>query len=109
MFELLDREETHRLTGLCMQIHREPGKGHDEVIHKDAFVVEPGRAAIPFSREEKYEITCAGVVLSHFYHADFVVRDKTLFEAKAVEKLTDALTKQVLNGLAASRLRWGLL
>ncbi len=40
MAELLYREETHRLIGLCMEIHRELGKGHDEVIYKDALVVE---------------------------------------------------------------------
>ena len=32
-----------------------------------------------------------------------------LFEAKAVEKLTDSHVKQVLNYLAASKLRVGLL
>jgi hypothetical protein len=35
--------------------------------------------------------------------------DKILFEAKAVEKLTDSHIKQVLNYLAASKLRIGLL
>ena len=37
------------------------------------------------------------------------VWDKILFEAKAVEKLTDSYIKQVLNYLAASKLRVGLL
>jgi GxxExxY protein len=40
-----------------MEIHRELGKGHDEVIYKDALVVELTRAGIPFSREKNYEIT----------------------------------------------------
>jgi GxxExxY protein len=40
-----------------MEIHRELGKGHDEVIYKDSFVVELSLAAIPFSREKHYEIT----------------------------------------------------
>ena len=92
-----------------MEIHRELGKGHDEVIYKDAFVVELSRAAIPFSREKNYEITYKGVILPHYYYADFVVCDKILFEAKAVEKLTDSHFKQMLNYLAASRLRIGLL
>ncbi len=35
-----------------MEIHRELGKGHDEVIYKDALVVELMRAGIPFSREK---------------------------------------------------------
>lgn len=109
MAELLYREETHRLIGLCMEIHRELGKGHDEVIYKDALVVELSCAAIPFSREKKYEISYKGVILPHHYRADFVVWDKIIFEAKAVEKLTDSRVKQVLNYLAASNLRVGLL
>ena len=109
MAELLYREETHKLIGLCMEIHRELGKGHDEVIYKDALVVELSRADIPFSREKKYEVIYKGIILPHFYFADFVVSDKVLFEAKAVEQLTDAHVKQVLNYLAASKLRVGLL
>ncbi len=46
-----------------MEIHRELGKGHDEVIYKDALVVELSRAGIPFSREKNYEITYKGVIL----------------------------------------------
>ena len=109
MAELLYREETHRLIGLCMEIHRELGKGHDEVIYKDALVVELSRANIPFGREKKYEIHYKGVLLPHHYYADFVISDKIIFEAKAVEKLTDSHVKQVLNYLAASKLRVGLL
>ena len=109
MAEILYREETHRLIGLCMEIHRELGKGHDEVIYKDALVVELNRANISFSREKKYEVKYKDVILPHFYFADFVVWDKILFEAKAVERLADPHTKQVLNYLAASKLRVGLL
>ena len=49
------------------------------------------------------------MILPHAYRADFVIWDKILFEAKAVDKLTDAHVKQVLNYLAASKLRLGLL
>jgi GxxExxY protein len=108
MSELLHRDETHRLIGLCMEIHRELGKGHDEVIYKDALVVELSRANIPFAREKKYEVKYKDVILPHFYFADFVVWDKILFEAKAVERLAEPHIKQVLNYLAASKLRVGL-
>ena len=40
MSELLYKEEVFQLVGLCMEIHRELGKDHDEVIYKDALVVE---------------------------------------------------------------------
>jgi GxxExxY protein len=109
MPEFLYREDTHRLIGLCMEIHRELGKGHDEIIYKDALVVELSRANIPFVREKKYEVSYKGVVLPHPYFADFVVMDKILFEAKAAEQLAEPHVKQVLNYLAASKLRLGLL
>ena len=48
--ELLYKEEIFQLAGLCMEIHRELGKGHDEVIYKDALVIELSRAGIPFSK-----------------------------------------------------------
>jgi GxxExxY protein len=59
MDELLYKE-VFQLVGLCMEIHRELGKGHDEVIYKDALLVELSRAGIPFLREKNYEITYKG-------------------------------------------------
>ena len=109
MSEILYREDTHRLIGLCMEIHRELGKGHDEVLYKDALVVELSRANVPFAREQKFEVKYKDVILPHFYFADFVVEGKILFEAKAVERLADPHVKQVLNYLAASKLHVGLL
>jgi GxxExxY protein len=109
MSELVYKEEVFQLVGFCMEIHRELGKGHDEIVYKDAFVVELSRAGIPFLREKNYEITYKGVILPHYYYADFVVWDKILFEAKAVEKLADSHIKQVLNYLAAWKLRLGVL
>ena len=109
MAEFLYREETHHLIGFCMEIHLELGKGHDEVIYKDALVVELSPRNIPFVRENRYEVNYKGVILPNSYRADFVVWNKILFEAKAVEQLIDAHVKQVLNYLAASKLRLGLL
>ena len=40
MSELFYKEDAFQLVGLCMQIHHELGKGHDEIIYKHAFVVE---------------------------------------------------------------------
>src|SRR5437868_3771134 len=109
MKELLYKEEVFQLVGFCMEIHRELGKGHDELIYKDALVIELSQAQIPFSREKNYQVTYKGIILPHRYYADFVVWDKIIFEGKAVQALTDAHVKQVLNYLAASKLRLGLL
>jgi GxxExxY protein len=92
-----------------MEIHRELGRGLDEVVYKDAMCLELQRANLPFSREKRYDISYKGVILPHQFFADFVVWDKIIFEAKAVERLTDAHIKQVLNYLAIAKLQLGLL
>lgn len=109
MDQLLNKKEVFQLIGFCMEIHKQLGKGHDEIIYKDAQFVELGRAGIPFSREKPYSINYKGIVLPHRYYADFIIWDKILFEAKAVDQLCDSHKKQVLNYLAASKIRLGLL
>jgi GxxExxY protein len=82
MNELVYKEKVFQLIGLCMEIHRELGKGHDEVVYKDALVVELSRAGIPFSREKNSEIIYKGVTPAHFYYADFVVWDRFSLKPK---------------------------
>ena len=66
MQELLYKEEIYQLVGFCLEIHRELGKGHDEIIYKDALVVELSRAGIPSPREKGYEISYKGAILFTF-------------------------------------------
>ena len=72
-------------------------------------MVELNQQGITHAREVKHEVCYKGIILPHFYYADFVVFGKIIFEAKAVERLTDSHVKQVLNYLAASKLRVGVL
>ncbi len=109
MSDLLYKDEVFKLVGLCMEIHRELGKGQDEIIYKDALVVELQRAGIPFTRERKYEVIYKGVVLPHFFYADFLIWEKVLFEGKAVDKLGEPHIKQSLNYLAVAKLELCLL
>jgi GxxExxY protein len=109
MGELIYKAESYQMIGLCMEVHRELGKGHDEVIYKDALEYECGQNGIQFAREKPFQVQYKTIVLPRRYRADFVVFDKMLLEAKAVECLTDAHVKQVLNYLAASKLKLGLL
>jgi len=109
MSEPIYKEESYKIIGCCMEVHRELGKGHDEVIYKDALEIEFQRQDIPFKREQEFKLTYKSAVLPHKYFADFVVLDKIILEAKAIESLTDSHVKQTLNYLAASKLKLGLL
>ena len=106
---LIYREEAYRIIGLCMEVHGVLGKGHSEVVYKDALEYEPSINQVPFSREKSYEIKYKDIILPRRYNADFIVYDKIILEAKAIENLTNGHIKQTLNYLAASKLKLGLL
>lgn len=103
------KEETYTIIGLCMEVHRILGKGHSEVVYKDALEYEFKLNSIPFEREKKYEIEYKDIVLPRKYVADFVVYDEIILEAKAIECFSNSNIKQTLNYLAASKNQLGLL
>ena len=54
-----------------MEVHRVLGKGHSEVVYKDAIEYELLKKNVLFAREKKYEIEYKDIILSHYYYADF--------------------------------------
>ncbi len=59
--------------------------------------------------EKSYKIKYKDIVLPRGYNADIVVYNKIILESKAIECLTSGHVKQILNYLAASKLKLGLL
>jgi GxxExxY protein len=92
-----------------MEVHRELGKGFSEVVYKEAMQVEFRNSSIVFEREKQCLISYKGQLLEHHYFADFILFGKILLEVKAVDQLTNAHVRQVLNYLASAKLRLGLL
>ena len=92
-----------------MEVHGILGKGHSEIVYKDALEHEFLINQIPFSREKSYQIKYKDIILPRGYNADFVVYNKIILESKAIENLTSSHVKQTLNYLAASKLKLGLL
>ncbi|MEX0273228.1 MAG: GxxExxY protein [Flavobacteriaceae bacterium] len=109
MGKLIHKHESYFVIGLCMDVHNELGKGFSEVVYGDAMEIELKRNEVPYKREVKYNIDYKGTLLKHHYYADFVIDNKIILEIKAIESLTKAHTKQVLNYLAVSKLKLGLL
>lgn len=107
--KLIYKEESYKIIGICMEVHKVLGKGHGEIIYKDALEYEFELAGIPYSREKQYKIDYKDIILPHRYSADFAVYEKIILEVKAIETLTSSNIKQTLNYLAASKLKLGLL
>lgn len=109
MSELLYNNDTYKIIGICMAVHRELGKGFSEVVYGDALEIEFIDNNINYSREKQFNITYKGNLLPHKYKADFIIENKIVLEIKAISNLTDSHIKQTLNYLAVSKLKLGLL
>jgi len=92
-----------------MEVHKILGKGHSEVVYKDALEYEFKINSIPYEREKIYKIQYKDIILPRKYIADFVVYDEIIFEVKAISELTNSEIKQTLNYLASSKNKLGLL
>jgi GxxExxY protein len=103
------QKETHAIIGLCMEVHRILGPGLLEIVYKDALELEFKNNVIPYNREKEYLIEYKGVVLPHRFYADFIVYGSIVLEAKAQKGFTEDFYTRVINYLALSKCKIGLL
>lgn len=109
MSDLYLKEESYKIIGICMEVHKILGKGHSEKVYGDALEYEFKLNGIPYNRELKYNIAYKDIILSSYYFADFVIFDEIILELKAITTLSTSEIKQTLNYLAASKNKLGLL
>lgn len=107
--DLFLKEETFKIIGACFEVHKELGKGFLEVVYKDALEIEFHKQGIFFEREKRYDVYYKDVKIPHFYYADFVVFDSVILEIKAQEGIVEDQISQVLNYLAVSKCKLGLI
>ena len=103
------QKESYQLIGICMEVHRIFGKGLLEIVYKDAIEYEFKKREIKYEREKKYEVEYKGVILPHYFFADFVVFDKVILEVKAQDGIVDEHYKWVINYLGISKCPLGLI
>ncbi|HRG07937.1 MAG TPA: GxxExxY protein [Cyclobacteriaceae bacterium] len=104
-----DQEKTYQLNGIAMEIHRILGRGFLEIVYKDALEYEFKMGKIKYEREKEYSITYKDIILPHKFFADFVVFDKIIVEVKAQEGVVEDHYSQVINYLAVSKCKIGLI
>ena len=88
MNNLIYKEESYKIIGLCFEVHNYLGSGF---------------------REQRYEVKYKDVILEHKFYADFVVYDKIILEIKGVKAITDEFVARTINYLKVSDLRLGLI
>lgn len=109
MSELIYKEESYTIIGLCMEVHNQLGHGFSEIVYKDALEFEFSENGIVYEREKEYPVFYKGNLLKHKFYADFVVFDKIILEVKCVKSIADEHESQAINYLKVSDNRLALL
>lgn len=109
MNELLFKDESYQIIGICMEVHKILGKGFLEIVYKDALEYEFKSRNILFEREKEFSINYKNLILPHKFYADFVLFNNIILEVKAVNGIVDEFIKQTLNYLAVSKCKLGLI
>ena len=73
--DLIYKEETYKIIGAAMEVHRELGPGFLEAVYQEALAIEFKIKGIPFKQEEKLKIKYKEQILSKYYEADFICYD----------------------------------
>lgn len=106
---LLYPEESYNITGALYEVHKALGPGLLEKVYQEALEKELKLQGIPFEREKSFNIMYKGEPLEQKYIADFVCYDKIVVELKAVDDILPVHKAQVINYLAITGYKLGLL
>jgi len=109
MIEIILKDESYELIGICMEVHSELGMGFREIVYKDALEYEFKSRGVPYIREKRYEIKYKTIILPHAYNADFIVYNSIILEVKTSSMIANNFVKQTINYLKASGLQLGII
>lgn len=109
MEKLLHEQETYRIIGACMNIHKLLGHGFLESVYQEALEKEFRKQDIPFESQKKLYIKLNGEVLNKTFKADFICYSSIIVEIKATSFLHQEFHKQTINYLKATEFSVGLL
>ena len=101
-------DQTGKIIGCAMEVHKILGNGFQEVIYQRALAIEMSRQGLEFSREHEMEIFYKGEQIGT-RRVDFFVEGKIMVELKAVVQIEDVHLAQAINYLEAYGLDIGLL
>jgi len=109
MADLIYKQESYTIIGICMEVHNNLGTGFSEIVYKDALEYEMKQTGISFEREKEYVVNYKGTVLPHKFYADFVVFDKIILEVKGRSGIADEHIAQAINYLKVSENKLALV
>lgn len=109
MAELLFKEESFKIIGVCMEIHKSLGMGLKEINYKDAMEIDFIEQGIDYNRVKKFIVKYKNKILRNPYIADFIAYDSIVIEVKSASSIIDSHLAQALSYLAVSGMKLALV
>ena len=109
MAEILYKNESYKIIGACMEVHKKLGSGFLERVYFEALELEFKKADIFFEREKKLPVYFDNQPLKKYFKADFVCFNSIIIEMKATKFLIEADLRQTINNVKATHYKLGLL
>ena len=107
--ELIYKDESYVIIGACFAVYKDKGCGFLELVYHECLEIESELQGIPFLSKPPQTLQYRGRTLIQTFNPDFICYDKIILEIKAVFELIDEQRAQVLNHLAATGCKLGLL
>lgn len=109
MPKLVLEDETYKILGACIQVHKNLGNGFSESVYREALAKELLKSEIPFEQEKKLPVFYEGTQLDSHFVADFVCFDTIILDIKSLGVVPQTLKQQVLKFLKSTNLEIGYL
>jgi GxxExxY protein len=106
--ELLERELTEKVIGVCFEVSNELGAGFLESVYQKAMIIALSQKGLSVKEEVPLKVEFRGQVIGDFY-ADILVEDRIILELKAVKALNAEHEAQLINYMKATGKKVGLL
>jgi len=107
--KIVYKEESFKIIGTCMKVHRSLGAGFLEAVYEEALEKEFQIQKIPFKKQVKLELFYDNQKLQKHYRADFVCYDTIILEIKAVLQMPIVFNAQLKNYLKCTKMELGML
>ena len=107
---LLYKELSYQIRGAAIEVRKNYGLGHKEVLYQRAFAEELNLRRIKFEREKPIKIyspKTRKVIGS--YQPDFIIENKIIVELKALERMPKMMIDQLYSYLRNSKFELGFL
>jgi len=109
MGTLLFEENTYKIIGACMSVHKGLGAGFLESVYHEALEKEFKIQQVNYDSKKKLQVYYNEAPLQKYFIADFICFDKIIVEIKAASFLHKDTEAQTINYLKSTNYPLGLL